>query len=95
MVEAETLNSRDKALIPMRGSSMTSPLQILEEFCRTNAIRLLAMSLSSSHSLVVSITIIHFMPDCSYSALGALSSNRNLLILMAGVDHHDTCYSPP
>ena len=94
MVETETLNSRDKSLIPMPGSSKTS-LQIFGEFCCTNAIRSSVMLRSSSHSLVVSMAIHKFIPDCYYSVQGALSSNHSLLILMAGVDHHDTCYSLP
>ena len=60
-----------------------------------NAIRKSVMLLSSSHSLIVSITILQFMPDCFYSVQGALSSNHNLFILTVGVDHHDTCYSLP
>ena len=60
-----------------------------------NVIRKSVMLFSSSHSLVVSITILQFMPDCFYIVQGALSSNHNLLIFMAGVDYHDTCYSLP
>ena len=91
----ETFNSLDKVQIPIPGFSNTFFLLILEEFNCTNTIRSSAMLLSSSHSLVVSITILQFMPDCSYSVQGALSVNHNVIILMAGMDHHDICYSLP
>ena len=70
-------------------------LHIFKEFCRTNAIRSSVVLLSSIHILVVYVTLLLFMPDCPHSVQGALSSNRNLLILMTGVDYHDTWYSLP
>ena len=94
MEEAESFYQRDKALIQMPGSSET----YYGRFFRNSAIRTQSdhvMLLSSSHSLVVSITILQFMPDCFYSVQGALSSNHNLLILMADVHHHATCNSLP
>ena len=70
-------------------------LQMFEELCCTNGSRSSVMLLSSSNSLVVSIAILQYMHDCFYSVQGALGSNYNLLILMAGADHHDTSYYLP
>ena len=86
-------NLCEKALILMPGSSkaFSADFRGILLYKRNQIVCLF----SSSHSLIVYIAVLQFMPDCLYCIQGALSSNHNLLLLMAGVDHHDTCYSLP